>query len=259
MPFTQKLLLMIPTVPMGILIVILALALTCSGLLLVRKLVPKHVLKSHYELANAVFNAIALAYTVLLAFVVVVAWQNFNETKTDVETEANCVVDLYRDSAAFPPVFQGQVQGILKHYVNTVVGEEWPMLARGQESETARAALRKAWSLYTAFEPKTEKEKIFLAEAAGKLNELREARRLRIIDSRAGIHGALWFILIVGGFTTISFTFFFGADSFATHLAMASSLAIVIALILYTILLFDFPFTGDVRIGPEIFQQIINF
>ena len=259
MPFTQKLLLTVPTVPLGILIVVLAITFAFAGLLLVRRLVPKSILKPHHELTNAIFGAIAMAYAVLLAFVVVVAWQNYDKTKTIVETEANCLVDLHRNSFAFPQMFQAQLQNILKYYVNTVINEEWQKLAKGEESENARTALRRVWSLYTSFEPKTEKEKIFLAESASKLDNLREARRLRITDSRAGVPLVLWFILIVGAVTTVSFSLLFGADSFVAHLLMASSLSVIIALTLYTILLFDFPFTGGVSIGPETFLRIVSF
>jgi hypothetical protein len=84
-------------------------------------------------------------------------------------------------------------------------------------------------------------------------------RRLRIIDSRSGIHPFLWFVLVVGAVITIIFTFFFGSDKFIVHVIMASTLSAIIALILFTILLFDFPFTGSVRIGPEVFQQAIGF
>jgi len=49
---------------------------------------------------------------------------------------------------------------------------------------------------------------------------------------------------------TISFTFFFGAESLNTQMVMAVLLAIIISLILFTILMLDYPFTGDVRISP---------
>ena len=68
----------------------------------------------------------------------------------------------------------------------------------------------------------------------------------------------LWFVLIVGAITTIGFTFFFGMDKFINHAIMVSALGVLIALIMLTILSFEFPFTGDVRIEPGIFQQAIG-
>ncbi len=259
MPLGQKLLWNIPVIPLGILIVLGAVVLAVAGLVLARRCMPARLLKTHNELTGAIFNALTTSYAVLLAFVVVVSWQNFDEAKVYVETEANCVVDLERNSMAFPQDFRETLRLILKKYADTVVNEEWKMLAHGQESMQARELLRKVWSLYNGYEPETEKEKIFYAESISKLNDLREMRRLRILESGTGLHPVLWFILIVGGITTVSFTFFFGADSLGAHVVMASTLAVIISLILFTILLFDYPFTGTAHISPQIFQRVIHF
>jgi hypothetical protein len=217
------------------------------------------MLKAHNDLTGAIFEAIAMAYTVLLAFVVVISWQNFDKAEAHTETEANCLVDLYRSSAAFGQPFENESRALIKEYVNVVINEEWASLARGEESAKASGILRNIWTLYTNYEPKTKKEEMFFAESIRKLDDLRETRRSRIIDSRTGVHPVLWFVLVVGGITTISFTFFFGSDKFITHAIMASVLSVIVALILLTIISFDFPFTGSVCIEPKMFQQVISF
>ena len=255
----QKVLLHVPVVTLGVAMVFSAVALSIIGLLIVWRFVPRQLFKAHNDMAAAIFQAIAMSYTVLLAFVVVISWQNFDKAILCTETEANCLVDLYRSSAALGQPFEGEVRSLIKEYVNVVINEEWALLARGEESAKARMVLRDMWKLYTGYEPKTETEKIFFAESVRKLDDLREMRRLRIIDSRTGIHPVLWFVLVVGAITTVSFTFFFGSDKFITHAIMASILGVLIALILLTILSFDFPFTGSVRIEPKMFQQVIGF
>ena len=259
MPLIQKILFYIPIIPLGLIMVCLAVGLSVLGLFIVWRFVPRQMFKAHNDLASAIFQAIAMAYTVLLAFVVVISWQNFDRSGMHVETEANCLVDLYRSSAAFDKVFENDIRSLIKEYVNVVINEEWVGLGRGQESDKARGILRNIWALYTTYEPKTQKESIFFAESIHKLDALREMRRFRIIDSRTGVHPVLWFVLVVGAITTISFTYFFGSDKFINHAIMASILAVLIALILLTILSFSFPFTGSVRIEPKTFQQVISF
>jgi hypothetical protein len=239
--------------------VFLALAFSIIGLLIVWRFVPRQTLKMHNDLTDPIFQATAMAYTVLLAFVVVISWQNFDKAKTHAVTEANCLVGLYRNSVVFAQPFESDARSLIKEYVDVVINEEWTSLGRGDESVKARDILRNIWTLYTRYEPKTDKEKIFLAESMRKLDELREMRRLRIIDSRTGVHPVLWFVLVAGAIMTISFTFFFGLDKFINHVIMVSILGIIITLILLTILSFDFPFTGSIHIEPEAFQQIIGF
>jgi hypothetical protein len=259
MPIVQRILLYVPIAALGAIMVLLAIALSIIGLKIIWQFVPRQMLKAHNDLTSAIFNAVALAYTVLLAFVVVIAWQNFDRAEGHVETEANCLVDLYRSSGALGQSFGDEARSLIKEYVNTVINEEWASLARGEENMKARATLRDIWKLYVIYEPKSEKEKIFFAESVRKLDELREMRRLRIMDSRKGVHAVLWFVLIVGAITTISFTFFFGSDKFINHVVMASILSALIALILLTILSFSFPFTGSVHIEPKTFQQVIGY
>jgi hypothetical protein len=259
MPFVQKILLHVPIIPLGVIIVFFAVASAIIGLSIVWRFIPRQMLKSHNDLTAAIFEAIAMAYTVLLAFVVVIAWQNYDKAEAHTETEANCLVDLYRSSATFSQPFGGEARSLIKEYVDIVINEEWKSLARGEESLKAGIVLRNIWKLYGSYEPKTEREKIFFAESVRKLDDLREMRRLRIIDSRTGVHPVLWFVLVVGAVATISFTFFFGSDKFITHAVMASVLSVIIALILLTILSFSFPFTGDVSIDPKTFQQVISF
>jgi len=258
MPLIQKILLHIPLIPLGIIMVILAVALSVTGLWIVWRFVPRNILKAHNDLTNAIFQAIALAYTVLLAFVVVVAWQNYDKAIAHTETEANCLVDLYRSSSAFGKPFETEAHSLVGDYVKIVMREEWASLGRGEESMKARTILRDMWLHYMSYEPKTEKESIFYTESINKLDDLREMRRLRIIDSRTGIHPVLWFVLTVGAITTISFTFFFGSDKFINHAIMASILSVIIVLILLTILSFSFPFTGSGRIEPKMFMQVIG-
>ena len=66
-------------------------------------------------------------------------------------------------------------------------------------------------------------------------------------------------ILLAGAVVTVVFTFFFGSDNHKAQILMTSLLTALIALIIYTILMLDFPFTGSVRIEPKTFMQVIGF
>jgi hypothetical protein len=259
MPLVQKILVRVPIAFLAALLMTAAVFVSVWGFATIRKLVPHRVRQTHSELTGVIFQVLAMAFTVLLAFVVVISWQNFEAATAHVETEANCVVDLHRNSAAFPEPSQSAIRVLVKEYVRAVVEDEWPLLAESKESITAHAALMKMWDFYTHFEPATEREKVFFAASVKKLETLRETRRLRIVDSKAQVHPMLWFILILGGIITMGFTFFLGSENFVAHTVMASMLAVILSLVLFAVLLFDFPFTGSLRIGPETFRQIISY
>jgi len=146
-----------------------------------------------------------------------------------------------------------------EEYAKNVINQEWPMLAEGKESPVAKESLGKISALYASYMPQNVKEEIFLAESVKKLNLLGEMRRIRIFESRQGIPALLWVVLIVGAFATITFTFFFGSDNPKAQMLMTSLLAVVIALILYTVLSLDFPFTGGIKVNPDAFREMLKY
>ena len=79
-----------------------------------------------------------------------------------------------------------------------------------------------------------------------------------MLDADHGLPAILWIILIIGGVVVIGFTYLFGLDSTVTHLLMVAALALVIALVLFTVAELDFPFRGGIRIGPEAMERVLS-
>lgn len=257
MPLMQQLLFNVPSFILGLMVVGGTVAFSILGLFLVRRFISHNKLRTHHDVADPMLGALAAIYAVLIAFVVVTVWQGFDESASNVEQEANCLADVYRDSEAFAPGFHQQVGDVLRAYRQAIIEDEWKTMAQGKMSLQAETLIRKLWALYVSYQPQTAAEQSFFDESVRKLNLLRELRRQRIMDSRTGVQPLLWFVLAAGGISTISFTFFFGAENFRAQLGMVTLLAITISLILFTMLSMDFPFTGSVSISPEPFQQIL--
>jgi hypothetical protein len=232
--------------------------LTATTLLMVRRLVPHHRLKQHNDVTGSVFATVGVLYAVLLAFVVIAVWQDFDRARMNVEKEVNCIADIYRMSVAFSPELRKDVCGLLKDYIQDVISEEWKAMASGGYSTRATATMGKLWLAYGSYIPKTKTEEIFLAESVYKLNELGESRRTRIMNANTGVHMVLWVVLLAGGVMTMTFISFFGAESLKTQMVMAVLLASLVGLILFTIAVMDYPFTGSVAISSEAFKPVLS-
>lgn len=256
MPFTQLMLLKVPTVILGIIIIGSAVILSVGGLFIVRLFVPHARLKIHNDVAGPIFATLGVVYAVLLAFIVVITWQNFDRSKTNVQSEANCLMDLYRDSEALSQNFKEAVRPLLREYGAVVINEEWPAMAKGGSSPYIVEIEKRIWKIYGEYLIENKTDFIFLQESVRKLNELGEYRDLRIMDSKTGVHPILWLVLIAGGVATITFTSFFGTENMKAQIIMTVLLSVIIALILFTIFVLDFPFTGDITISPEPFKLI---
>ena len=77
------------------------------------------------------------------------------------------------------------------------------------------------------------------------------------MESRTGIPPLLWFVLLMGGISTISFTFLFSTDNLKAQIVMGVLFSMMIALILFTIMSLDFPFTGSISVSSEPFRMAL--
>lgn len=258
MPLQQWILLNIPTWQIITIMLFVAVGTAVGGVLLVRRLVNIKKFKEHHDIAGPIFSTIGVIYAVMLAFVLVIVWQDFDRAQNNTVREANFFAQMYRDATGLPEPFRGQFLKANGEYLKAVIEYEWPKMQYGERSLEAQAAADKVWELTSGFDPKTERDKIFFSEMLKKMNEAVEMRRQRIQDSGSGLHPSLWFVLLFGGIITVVFTFFFGSQNLYAQVIMTTMLAVLIVLILFTILLMDFPFSGDLSIPATPFQQVLD-
>lgn len=128
MLLAQQLILNVPAILLCTIIVTISIILSVVGILIMRHFIPHHRLKIHNDITAAIFAVMGVTYAVLLAFIVVVTWENFNRANLNVEKEANFLVDLYRDAKSFQEPFKQQIRTLISEYGETVVNEEWRMI-----------------------------------------------------------------------------------------------------------------------------------
>src|SRR5689334_5976049 len=91
-------------------------ALSIVGLCVVRALVPIELLQPSNDVVGNYLQTIGGIYAVLLAFVVFVVWQQFNDARSSVEREASEVVDLFRTVQGLPNEIRDGVHARLHDY-----------------------------------------------------------------------------------------------------------------------------------------------
>ena len=258
MPFVQLLLTKIPTAVLGIIIVALYVIFSIAGLFIVRAFHPPAKFKLHNDVAGFIFATLGVIYAVMLAFLVIVTWQSYDEAEKNVTKEANYIASVYRDTSPLTSSFRSELKKDLINYVDCIVNDEWQIMSRGERSPKVQEAQDAIWRLFSSYEPKSETQKIFFAESIKKLNDSCEMRRTRLLKAHSGIHPILYFIMIAGGIITVSFMLFFGTENFIPQIIMTSMLATMIAITLFTVMALDYPFVGDISVGPDIFKTALK-
>lgn len=244
----------------AIVVVGLTVAVALLGQLLVRKRVRHELLVAHTDVAGFIYAALAVVYAVILAQVVVAAWEEFGEARQASVAEANAWLDLVRLAEAWPEPERTQIETALLAYGRSVVDQEWPAMIRGETQDPATVdRMRDLWRGYAAIAASPALAgNVTYAASISQLDELDDARGDRLLASRDGLPAVLWGVLIAGGVLTVAFAYLFGVESSIAQGIMISALAALIALLLFLIQSLGSPFGGSTSIDPDAFERVLH-
>ncbi|MCX5711564.1 MAG: DUF4239 domain-containing protein [Candidatus Omnitrophica bacterium] len=239
MAFNQMLIVFVPPLALGVFIVGISIALSYLGLIMTRKIISHDKLLLHNDVVGPLFETVGVVYAVILAFVVIVSWQNYDRSNLNVQKEASCLASLYSDCEAFSSAQKIEIRNLLEEYAKTTINDEWAKMGVASSSSIVAQKVHSMRSFYSKLAPRNKTEEIYLAESLRKLNELTEYRDNRLLDAKEGIHPILWFMLISGAVITMTISFLFGTKNYGAQKVMTILLATIISLTLFTILELD--------------------
>jgi hypothetical protein len=236
-----------------------ALVVSLIGLYFTRKYTSTAILEAHNEEEGFVYAVIGVIYGVLLAFLVLVVWEQYNTANERAENEAAVISALNKDVNCYPDSFKLEFRKALGDYTESMFKEEYPAMARGEYSKKTDLAYKRIWELFYDLEPKTEKEKFWYPEVISKINELGKSRRLRIMSVEFGIPPFMWVMIIIGAAVTIGYSYLFYTKRFVSQLIMVWFLTATICISLIIVYALDHPFSGIIRVSDEPFRGIMHY
>ena len=139
-----------PATVQGIIFVGAAVLLTLVGMALVRRLVTPRTLADHNDVAGFVYATTGVTYAVILAFVVIAVWEQYDDARRVADGESDAVSVLYRLANGFSEPVRQVIQPAILDYAQAVVEEEWPAMAAGRRPPRGR---RPRWSASTRSTP----------------------------------------------------------------------------------------------------------
>jgi hypothetical protein len=104
------------------------------------------------------------------------------------------------------------------------------------------------------YEPSTESEKAIYPIVIQEACHVWDSRRARSNFATNNIPNVEWAVLIIGALATISFTYCFAMEHLKVQMLMTGTVALLISLNLYLVLLFGCPFSGDLKVYPTAMQ-----
>ena len=216
--------------------------------------------RSHNDIAGYIFTTVGAIYGVLLAFITVVAWEQYNAASENAAKEGAMAMAMYRNLSAYPDQEQaGKVAQNLLAYIHATVEDEFPKMAKMERSPTTEQAMDLLWANTGRLKPQSFYEQTLFTEIVKDLNNIAQLRTERL-GSAFGpkLISIIRHTLLFGGIITLALAFFFGAESFWWHTIMTTLLAILIASILFVTLELGHPFTSGIAIQPRGYIHVLE-
>ena len=201
-------------------------------------------------------SAVGVFYGITLGLLAAGVWQNFEDSEDKVTTEAAAIAALYRDVRSFPSPKNDSLKTKLATYTNYVIYGAWPLHRKGITKTEGTGLLNKFQDELYSFEPATNREIGLYQEALRQFNRLVELRRLRTSSVNNGMPFVVWVLILLGGSITFIICWLFNIPSLRLHVIMNGLIGLAVGTLIYLIVMLDYPFRGELSIGPEAYQDV---
>jgi len=244
----------------GSIIVGLGTLLAMLGPSVVRRFVGLKQLTTNNEIAGFKFATVGVLYAVLLAFATIVVWQKYSDAETTVAQEAGAAASIFQLSYGIDEKPGVALRSALANYLVHTIADDWTAMERVTPggSATARQALDSVYTALLTFQSTSPVDAAVLGEILHQVDQLTQARRVRLVEAEGVVPGVVWLILFGGAVVTLGFTFFFGAESLKAQTLMTALLAILMLSELFIIVAIDRPFTGAVKVEPNALAEVLK-
>jgi amino acid transporter len=232
----------------GVLITAAVAALAVTAMLLVRRRAPEGGYFADGDRAAGVFGVLATGFSVLLGFIVFLAFTSYDQSRSGAETEALTVVQQVETAQFFPSRVSGELTGELICYGRSVANGEWDRMRAGTLGDTLNPWGIELFRTLKTVQPKTASEQSAYDKWLEQTSTREQARQDRVHGAVGVIPTSLWIVLFFIAAVIFAFTLFFadsGERAVVQGLLIGSVVTVIVTLLLLLRSL-DNPFHGGV-------------
>ena len=245
----------------SLLVVVGVTAATVTAMLLVRRRAPAGSFFSDGDRASGVFGVLATGFSVLLGFIIFLAFQAYDDTRAGAETEAAVVAQMVQTAQLMPPGSSRELTGELVCYGRSVVGTEWDAVARGADQDSINPWGEQMFTTVAALQPETSTEQSAYDRWMAQTADRQQARNDRVHTAQGIIPAPLWLALYLICAVIFVYLLFF-ADSTERALTqgvLMGSVTVVITLLMLLLGFFDNPHgEGLGRLQPTAMERSLR-
>ena len=221
------------------LIVVGVTAVAIGAMLLVRHRAPEGSYFEDGDRAAGVFGIIATGFAVLLGFVVFLAFESVDTSRSGAKAEAQLVTEQFETAQLMPAAVRGRFSGELVCYARSVVHREWPRMESGSLGDAYNPWGIVMFATLQTTQPHSASEQAAYSKWLDERTDREDARADRTHGAEGVIPAPLWIVLYLSAAIIFVFMLFF-ADSGERAIVQATMMGSVAVIITSTMLLLVF-------------------
>jgi amino acid transporter len=219
-----------------------------AAMLLVRRRAPEGSYFADGDRAAGVFGVLATGFSVLLGFIVFLAFESYDQSRAGAEEEALVLAQQVETAQFLPQPAAEKLTGELVCYGRSVVYLEWPRAEAGELGDDVNPWGAELFRTLKTVNPQTPSEQSAYGKWLDQTSDRESARIDRIHGAVGVIPSPLWVVLLFIAVVIFVFMLFFadrGEGPITQAVLMGSVVAVIVAMLLL-IRFLDNPFHTDV-------------
>jgi hypothetical protein len=230
------------------LIVIAAAAVAITCMLLVRRTAPAGSYFADGDRASGVFGVLATGFAVLIGFVVFLAFESFDTSRSGAEAEARTVAQQMETAQFMPVGARAALSGELICYARFVVHREWPEMRAGTLGDSLSPWGVATFKTLRTIDPKSASEQAAYSKWLDQRSDRENARADRAHGAEGVIPSPLWIVLFLSASIIFVFMMFFAdsAERAVVQATMIGGVAVVISATFVLLWFLDNPYHAGV-------------
>jgi len=198
---------------------------------------------------------LGILFALLVGFIAVEVWTNFDKAKAAVATEASALRAVVLLAGIFPEEQRTRIYALINRHIDEAVTKEWPEMAQQRMTlSTLPMALIEQLHDTLALHPADDSQRAAQAEMVKALHTALDARRQRIVISESTIGTVKWLGILLQGLCILIAIAMVHSDNRLTCGITLTLFATGIALSVLLIAAYSRPF---ISVGPELLKQVI--
>jgi Protein of unknown function (DUF4239) len=193
-------LLNLPLPVMAVVVFVATYIITGGIYLLVTKLAVNERAQAFKAVSPGLLPTLGILFALLVGFIAVEVWSNFDKAKVAVATEASALRTVVLLAKTLPHEQRSRAYSLINRHIEEAVNEEWPAMAQHRLTlSTLPTALIDGLLDTLALKPADDGQRATQVEMVKAFQTALDARRQRIVISESALGTVKWVGILLQG------------------------------------------------------------